>query len=357
MSEVIINVKTIIKKLKDILQCDLCKNIFDFNNHLPLITKTGETYCKHCITNNKDKISVKNAKNSNNFDEFSSESNFIENLKIKTIIKEILNIYDKTINEKYVVFPKQITERNKNHRFGHYLLTYNNSTSNLRDNNVKEFVYENSSKKIHNQKISSLNNSKIINNEKLLSNNKSINKNEKTENIRYIDNNSDESKKNTKDISQKNSINNNNNNNNINNIKNENNVCNDDFEGNLNTLVFSDETKINNNCFGTNDNNNIKNIDDDSIDTIPINDEKSMANISFKNEFNEFWLKNDELHNELVNQKEIKNEINKYVFINKNNLIYKNNQKMSGPFLNPRKRNETKDKDLKRNEDEKKKIF
>ena len=39
------------------------------------------------------------------------------------------------------------------------------------------------------------------------------------------------------------------------------------------------------------------------------------------------------------------------------NLIYKNSQKMSGHFLNPKKRNETKDKDLKHNEDERKKIF
>ena len=356
MSEVIINVKTIIKKLKDILKCDLCKNIFDFNNHLPLITKTGETYCKRCILNNNDKINMKNKLFSNNFDDILYENSFIENLKIKTIINEILNIYDKTVSERYVVFSKQTTERNNNQRFGHYLLTYNNSTTNLRDNSANEYVYNNSSKKINNQKISSLNSSNINNEKIYLNNNQSNHKNDKTENNK--NNSSGESKKNTKEISKKNSINNNNNNNinNINNI-NPNNLNNSDLEGNLNTLVFSDEVKINDNCLLSNDDNNKKKIDDDSIETIPINDENCMTNISFKNEFNEFWLKNDEFHTELINQKEIKNEINKYVFVNKNNLIYKNNQKISGQYLNPRKRNETNDKDIKYNEEDKKKIL
>ena len=114
--------------------------------------------------------------------------------------------------------------------------------------------------------------------------------------------------------------------------------------------------KINDNFLEANENNNMKNIDDDSIETIPINDEKSTVNMSFKNEFNEFLVKNDNFQTEITNQKELKNDVNKYIFINKNNFIYKNNPKISGSSLNIKKKNETninKDKDVKCSEEKK----
>ena len=58
MYEVIFNVKTVIKKLKDILKCDLCNNLFDYNNHIPVITKTGDTYCKQCFLNNTNNKNI-----------------------------------------------------------------------------------------------------------------------------------------------------------------------------------------------------------------------------------------------------------------------------------------------------------
>ena len=365
MSEVIFNVKTIIKKLKDILKCDLCKNLFDYNNHIPLITKTGETYCKQCFLSNSKNINIKSKSNTDNLDKKIGQNNFVENLKIKLIIKEILNIYDKTISEKYIVFSKQMTERNNNNpRYGHYLLTYNNSTTGIKDNSSNDYVYNNSNKKINNQKKSFLNNIKNVNNQKKnINNNKSIDKNEKTENNKNNDNNSAIEAKNSskiisKEIALKTTTNNKNINNNKNNEKNNNNINVNisDFDDNLNTLVFSDEMKINDNFLEANENNNMKNIDDDSIETIPINDEKSTVNMSFKNEFNEFLVKNDNFQTEITNQKELKNDVNKYIFINKNNFIYKNNPKISGSSLNIKKKNETninKDKDVKCSEEKK----
>jgi adenylate kinase family enzyme len=66
--------------------------------------------------------------------------------------------------------------------------------------------------------------------------------------------------------------------------------------------------------------------------------------MSFRNEFNELWLKNDELEGGKKGKKEYKNELNKYVFVNKNNLIYKNNQKTSST-VNIKKKN-SKDENL-----------
>ena len=37
--------------LEELLKCELCENIFDLNNHLPIIIKCGHTFCKECILN------------------------------------------------------------------------------------------------------------------------------------------------------------------------------------------------------------------------------------------------------------------------------------------------------------------
>ena len=343
MSEYLFNVKSIIKKLKEILKCDICHNLFDFNYHIPLITLSGETFCKQCLSDNKSLLNKYN-KTINNLEEQSSAFKFIENLKLKIILKDVVNLYDKAQNEKIIFFSKQLTERNNIQRFGHYLLTYNNSITGLREDSPKEFIYNNSNKNIN--RLKSLNNIKNnLENNSNNSNNKNINKIDKKE--KEKNNNLIEKKQNnykilSKEINLKNSTNK------IDTYKinlktlNINNLNNSDIDDNLNDIEFNDEIdyQFNNNQFFEEKNNNMKDIDDESIETIPINEEKSTVNMSFKKEFNEFWLKNEGSQGEFIDQNEFKNDLNKYVFINKNNLINKNNQNVISSTLNIKKNNE-----------------
>lgn len=343
MSEALFNVNSMIKKLKEILKCDICHNIFDFNEHLPMIARTGETFCKKCLSDEKINLKVENKLKINVHEDNLFMNKFVENLKLEIIIKEILSIYDKTIKEKLVVFSKNLTERNSNNqRYGHYLLTYNNNNNNntgLKESNSNEYIYNNSNKKINHKSKNSLNVSKNGNNKN--NNNSPIIKNDKTE----INKNDKENKENhykiiSKDIVFKSTMNKNNSKNSSKNIK-SNEINLSDIDNNLNTLDFNEE--INNiydkdkSLFESN-NNEIKKICDDSIETIPIYDEKNNPNMSFRNEFNELWLKNDELQGGKKCKKEYKNELNKYVFVNKNNLIYKNNQKTAST-VNIKKKN------------------
>ena len=343
MSELLFNVKEIIKKLKDILKCDICNNLFDFNNHIPLITSSGETFCKQCLSENKKKFKEWiNTKKNNNLEVDLSGFNFIENIKIEIILKDIINFYDKIISEKFIVFSKQLTERNNNQRVGHYLLTYNTSSTALKENASNDYIYDGSTKKICMKK--SLNNTKNSNNNL---NNNNLNKNEKIEKYdsHTADNSENKYKIISKEINLKNSANSINNNKISLKTSNINNFNISDIDDNLNTMVFNDEI----NHFFEEKDDEMKVIGDDSIETIPINEEKSNVNISFKKEFNELWAKNDEVKGETIKQNEIKNDLNKYVFINKNNLIYKNNQKISCSTLNIAKKKEVKTKNKKEN--------
>ena len=346
MSEVLFNVETIIKKLKEILKCEICHNLFDFKRHLPIILNSGETFCSQCLSENKNSASIENKSNNNNSDNNLSPFKFVVNLKINKIIKDIVNLYDKTRNEKYISFSKQLTERNSNQRFGHYLLTYNNSSTTIKEKEYSsnEFIYSNSNKNINN--IQKLNDSNENSNNNIIKN--SSNKNEikeKEKNINKIENLENNYKIISKEISLKNSVIKPNNKINVNtlNINNLPHLNISDIDDNLNTMAINDEINTNfnkeNQNFFEEKEDNMKKIDEDSIDTIPINEEKSTVNISFKNEFNDFWMKNDNLPTELlVNQNEFKNSLNKYIFINKNNFIYKNNQKVSGSSLNINKK-------------------
>ena len=359
MSEVIFNVKSIITKLKEILKCDICNNLFDFNNHIPLITKSGETYCKKCLQENKNILNKCN-NNENNSETSLSSFKFIENIKLKKIINDIINLYDKVINEKYINFSKQLTDRNSNPRYGHYLLTYNNSSAGLKENSSSEYIYNNPNKKMNSLK-KSINSTKnlLYNNKINLDYNNNLQKvkkeNDNNNKDIQIENKEKIHKIISKEINLKNTKKNNSNSNNSNKMILKtlyiNNLNISDNDDNLNTMQFNDE--INVNFFGDKD-NNMKEIDDESIDTIPINEEKSIVNMSFKKEFTEFWLKNDEIQVELINQNNIKNDLNKYVFINKNNLIYKNNQKATGSTLNIKNK---KDKITKEKEKENKFLY
>ena len=344
MSDFTFNVKTIIKKLKEILKCDICHCLFDFKDHIPLITKTGETFCKQCLSDDQINLKVENKLKVNIHNENLFINRFIENLKIKLIIKEILNLYDNKISEKFIVFPKHSNEGNNsnNLRSGHYLLTYNNSSKILEEKISMNVYNKNDSKKnfyinnINNEinKIINLNNNINYKNEKII-NNKNNGKDKKENHYKI----------NSQEIGIKNILNNNL----INKNLNTNNLNISDMDENMNTLPLNDEININldkeRNLFEEKENNDIRKISDDSIETIPINEEKSTANISFKKEFNDFFLKRDESQDESNNQNKIKNDLNKYVFVNKNNFIYKNNQKIKSSNANMKMRSQMNSKE------------
>ena len=353
MSE-IFNVKTIINKLKQILKCGKCNNLFDFSVHLPLITITGETYCKQCLLDNNILIKDKNKLIINSYEENLFPNKFIVNLKIKVIIEEILNLYDNLINKKYADLPNHLNERNNNNqRYGHYLITYNNSAKIIKECNSNENIFNNSNKKLNFKKNNLLNSTKNIYEKNIFfinnlndSNGKAKNNNNNIEN-----NNNNNHKIISKNIILKNTENNNNKykNEKISDFKISNN------EDNLNTFKINEEININldkeNNIFEIKDINAMKNICDDSIETIPFNEEKSTVNISFKNEFDDFWSKNEELKCETNIQKELNNEFSKNIFINKKNFIYRNINKIYGSSSNI-----TKKDNMNMNDKDKKKV-
>ena len=71
MAENILNKsKEIIKKLEDIMKCDICNAKYDYNIHRPLIVKCGHTFCKNCIyysSKSKNKNHNSNSKIMKNF--------------------------------------------------------------------------------------------------------------------------------------------------------------------------------------------------------------------------------------------------------------------------------------------------
>ena len=110
------NSKDLIKKIEEIIKCEICKSNYDYNIHRPLIVKCGHTFCKNCIYYPKQKILNRNNNSKSKniftcpFDNINhiissekNESNIYPNLIIEKILKEIMNINEPTIKEKYIV--------------------------------------------------------------------------------------------------------------------------------------------------------------------------------------------------------------------------------------------------------------
>ena len=246
------NSKEILKKLDDIMKCDICNSKYDFNIHKPLIIKCGHTFCKNCIyyhkSNNLNRDNKKIFKcpfdNINHNFTFEKNINIIEpslypNLKLELILREILNLNEPIIKEKYIIYTKPDMKRNK-------------SPENIKNKNEK-----------------------IIKKEKNENINIKINSGNQIINVNAINVNIDTGEK-------KNKINN----------KVNDSMSNDD----LNTLQINEEININDKKL------NFENdkINDDSIETIPY-EEKSMTNMSFRDDFKELLNKNYELKNQINN--------------------------------------------------------
>ena len=250
--------------IEELLKCDICNNLFDITIRKPLMSKCGHTFCKQCLIRNNNKIcpleTTKKLKIKYEL--------CIPNLKIESIVKKLININPLTqtsINQKQILHIKPEIKKNSNSK---------NSKKKV-SNNINEI---NSCFKIKNI------NNNINNNNNNYNNNNNINININKINL-Y--NHNENAKKNTE-------------NNNI--IKNISSEIND----NLNSPQIEEEIILNDDKFLFEDDNILIN---DTIETIPMNEEKSFENKSFKEDINELLLKNM-LANHMTTNEEPNEELN-----------------------------------------------
>ena len=255
--------KNILKKLEDLMKCEVCKYKYDYSEHKPMVNKCGHTFCKKCLFNKlKAKFicpldGLSNTKNSSDF-----SSMYYPNLLIEIILKEILNINEPTIKEKYIVYSKpDLKRRNSPYSSGKNTLTNNSHEKNSSEG--KDIINNNGNININSG-------NQIINVN-------AINVNIGTRQITLQKNNNN--KEILKDV------------NNENNDNNDNIFLNASLNDDLNTFQINDEINVNNNKIRIEN----EKINDDSIETIPINDEKTMTNISFRDDFKELLNKNDDI--------------------------------------------------------------
>ena len=282
-------------QIKALLKCDICQTNFDLNIHLPMVAKCGHTYCKKCIYNGGNKDFYGVCPLDNIRHVLGIES-CIPNLKLELIIKTIFNYSEPKITEKKIIcFNNEIKLNNNSiFKFDENKLFRSNSGNKNCLCNHDEFF----------PNIITDKKNKTITNFK-------VNKDKKIFNLKLY------------------------NNDNVDVIE-ELNVMNDD------KINFTEENKIN----------------DESIDTIPINDDKSNANISFKDEFNELLNKNIDImkKNSSKNNDNLNNNDNELKNNNDNNDNNKNEDKINNNYKIEEEKNEINkeninNKDINNNED------
>ena len=255
--------------LADLLKCEICKNVFDLNLHIPMVAKCGHTFCKKCILEKNYE-----SKNPNQYEEcpldnmqniFNIESCII-NLRIELLIKKIFSFYplnsqppQQNAAQKQIVYSKPDIKKTRAISNNHL-----NSHSPMNEIN-EEYGYK---------KLDMNNNNET--------NKKSFPKNNEINDVL---------------ISPK--------------IEDEINLNND------NKFLFEDE-KIN----GV--------IINETIETIPIFDEKSFGNVSFKEDINELFAKNNISNKKPLLNENTKKETNKN--ITSSNNTKKKNKKIKVEF-------------------------
>ena len=233
--------------LEELLKCEICNNIFDLNNHIPIVIKCGHTFCKQCILNiyNNKNINKKNylCPFDNTPDAFNIDACVI-NLRIELLIKKIFQ-KDNNINQKKIVYSKpDIKKANPN-------IVNNENFSNKKNG---EYGY------------------------------KKFDSKENSEKKYYINDN-------------------------------------------LNTPQIEDEINTNDKLLFEDE--KIKGVMiNETIDTIPLYDEKSFENVSFKEDVNELFERKNIVGNKKFFLSDTnKKELNKNKYLNniKNNNKKKNN--------------------------------
>ena len=84
--------RDIIKKIEDIMKCEICNSKYDYNIHKPMVIKCGHTFCKLCIYNIKEKNETNSEYKPNKsfkylIDVFQHPFNYENNSKLKEPIK------------------------------------------------------------------------------------------------------------------------------------------------------------------------------------------------------------------------------------------------------------------------------
>ena len=251
--------------LEELLKCEICGNIFDLNNHIPIVIKCGHSFCKQCILNinTNNKLIKKNysCPLDNTPNAFNLE-NCVINLRVELIIR---NIFQKSTKKKQIIYIKPDIKKANQNINGEY--GYKKLESNF-----------NSENKI------------------------------------------------------------------------------DDINDNLNTPQIEDEINLNNKLLFEDEKVNGV-IINETIDTIPLYDEKSFENVSFKEDVNELFEKKISSKTPFLTEN-IKKELNKnkYIANNKKKNINEdkiNNNKVIKPLsklipnlsLTPNKNKEFKSSD------------
>ena len=290
------NIKIDKSIIEEQLKCPICNNLYDTENHYPFVIKCGHTFCKQCIiSNNSYNCPIDNTLNSFEL--------HIKNIQLGIIINKLLCSYNsKTMpKQKQMVYIKPDIKRNKNSNY-----------------EKEEEVNNNINNEIPNRIRGKSNNQRFRNSD-----------------YKIYDNNFKNSpvyKKSTKKSSKNSII--------PKNIINENNIIYTKKENILNLHQFSNKNILDENINGIidgkkdefekeNNEENFKFEDEkisdmlinESIETIPIKEEKSFTDLSIREEFNDLLTKNEIYKKRIVLNNN--NNINKNEEINNNNINYK----------------------------------
>jgi hypothetical protein len=277
--------------LEEQMKCPMCNTIYDSNQHIPFVIGCGHSFCKQCILNNSNSKCPLD----NNINAFKMH---IRNIQLETIINKVLNDNNKDIQNKKLVYVKPDLKRNKNSENNIININSNNTdfSSKIRGKSINQNIRSGT------YKISSPeNNGKINYNKKSPSDYfRSSAANNLVKRNRIDDN----------DIlvySKKDNL--------INYNLIDNNKKNNSFENDKNLIDIED-----NYDFKLEDEKIDDMIINETIGTIPFNEEKSFTNLSIREDFNDLLLAKNEIYKKriIVNN----NNLDKSPF--KNKILHEN---------------------------------
>ena len=303
--------------IEDLLKCDLCNVIFDINVHSPLMLKCGHTFCRRCISSKSNNLD-KNINKSCPFDKMKnvmSIDSAIPNLKLEYIVKKLTNLNKKQIyNSKFV---KKGNSPIKSNNSNNAVNTNNNITNiiNNNNNNITHNIKNNNdnnnntnvntiNKKKENSTSNSNKNKNIINQKKI---------NNKANNINFV--NTIKNKINA--VNDMNNINNINDINKMNIIfKNQNppngiaKTMSSEINDNLNPSQIDEEITLRNDNFIFEDEKFNKGNNNETFDTIPMNEERSLGDTSLGGDINELLLRSMMTKKKSITEETITEELN-----------------------------------------------
>mgnify|MGYP002624148171 FL=1 len=312
--------------VEDFIKCDLCNTIFDLNIHAPLMVKCGHTFCKKCIS-----LKSNNEKNINKscpFDKMKNVMNLdssIPNLKLESIVKKLTTYIqlNNPSNKKQMVYSKPVNKSRspiKSHNS-------NKAINNIQNNIIKNNLEINNNNNNNNNNNININNTINIKKEFNTSNsiknknnaNKKKQQNNKTNNINLV--NTIKNKINA--LNNIKNINNNVNINNINDVDKINVIYNNlnpqncltktmssEINDNLTSPQIDEEIILPKDKFHFKDEKFNKGMINETIDTIPMYEEKSLGDTSLYDDINELLLKSMMTKKKSITEETITEEFN-----------------------------------------------